>query len=390
MAWIILGMVAAIITSKIFYRTGKGLMFDILLGLSAQAIPMESKVTKCYEAREGLTKFKMLNLMVAAIAISMVLLVGTSLPSNAQQQETQQKQAGQQWNKKQPETQKQQKQAEQQLDEEQQAQQKEAQQQVNQQKAEQKHQNQAEQQLDKEQQAQQKEAQQQVNQQKAEQKQQIKQEKAERKQQRVEQRRLSQEQQQKLIDQQKQRLAQYRQELQEQERLAEQRKEQLQQQKRMAQYRFQQQYLEDMRQQQKRLQNKQNYNYNNDPYFFTAPNYRYSRNGRYYETNQYGADQLKQAVNYGYAQGYRAGQADREDGWGYNYKDSYAYQDANYGYSGMYMDQNEYNHYFREGFSRGYEDSYNSRYQYGSNSGGNYSILGTVMSQILNFQSLVI
>ena len=35
--------------------------------------------------------------------------------------------------------------------------------------------------------------------------------------------------------------------------------------------------------------------------------------GRYYETNQYGADLLRQAVNYGYDQGVRAGQADRQD-----------------------------------------------------------------------------
>ncbi|MEX0998778.1 MAG: hypothetical protein WD000_02290 [Thermodesulfobacteriota bacterium] len=347
MACIILGLVAGIIASKIFNRTGEGLMFDILLGLSAQGVPMESKVTKCYEVREGLTKFKMLNHMVVAIVISMVLLVGTSLPSNAQQQETQQKQV------------------EQQLDEEQQVQQKEAQKQIKQEKkAEQRQQKQAEQK-------------------------QVKQQKAEQKQQRVEQRRLSQEQQQKLINHQKELQAQYRNELQQQQRLEEQRIALLQKQKRMAQYRFQQQYSEDMRQQQKRFQNEQNYNYNNDPYFYTAPNYRYSRNGRYYETNQYGADLLKQAVNYGYAHGSRAGQADREDGWGYNYKGSYAYQDANYGYNGMYMDQNEYNHYFREGFRRGYEDSFNSRYQYGSNSGGNYSILGTIMSQILNFQSLV-
>ena len=73
---------------------------------------------------------------------------------------------------------------------------------------------------------------------------------------------------------------------------------------------------------------------------------------------------------------------------GSNYKDSYAYRDANYGYSGYYIDRSDYNHYFREGFRRGYEDGYNSRYRYGRNSGGNYSILDNVLSQILNFQTL--
>ncbi len=203
-----------------------------------------------------------------------------------------------------------------------------------------------------------------------------------------EQQTLSQQQQQQLINQQQQRLAQYRQKLQEQERLAEQRKEQLQQQQRLAQYRYQQQYLERLSQQQKSLPNEQNYNYNSDPYFNTAPSYRYSRSGRYYETNQYGANLLKQAITYGYEQGFRAGQADREDGWGYNYQDTYAYQDANYGYNGFYVDQNDYNYYYREGFSRGYDDGYNNRYQYGSYSNGNYSVQGAVMSQILNLQSL--
>jgi hypothetical protein len=141
-------------------------------------------------------------------------------------------------------------------------------------------------------------------------------------------------------------------------------------------------------QQRKSLPNEQNYNYNSDPYFNTAPSYRYSRSGRYYETNQYGANLLKQAVTYGYEQGFRAGQADREDGWGYNYQDTYAYQDANYGYNGFYVDQNDYNYYYREGFSRGYDDGYNNRYQYGSYSNGNYSVQGAVMSQILNLQSL--
>ena len=70
------------------------------------------------------------------------------------------------------------------------------------------------------------------------------------------------------------------------------------------------------------------------------------------------------------------------------YQSSYAYQDANYGYGGYYVDQDDYNYYFREGFRRGYEDGYNMRYQYGHNSNGAYIILGVVLSHILALQSL--
>ncbi|MEK6324519.1 MAG: hypothetical protein AABN33_22995 [Acidobacteriota bacterium] len=154
----------------------------------------------------------------------------------------------------------------------------------------------------------------------------------------------------------------------------------------MAQYRYQQQYL--LRLQQIRNENARSYNYNRNSYFYAAPNYRYSRGGSYYETNQYGANLLRQAVNYGYEQGFRSGQADRQDRWNSSYQDSFGYQDANYGYSGYYVDQNDYNYYFREGFRRGYEDGYDSRYQYGRYSNGKYAILGAVLSGILNLESL--
>jgi len=199
--------------------------------------------------------------------------------------------------------------------------------------------------------------------------------------------RLPQQRQQQLIVQQQQRLAQYRQYLDQQQHLAEQRTAQLQQERRMAQYRYQQQYFERLRLQQMRLQSEK-HDYSNDPYYYTAPSYRYQRGDSFYETNQYGADQLRLAANNGYEQGFRAGQADRQDRWRANYKDSYAYQDANYGYGGYYVSQDDYNYYFREGFRRGYEDGYNSRTQYGSQSNGSYSILSSILSQILNLQSL--
>jgi hypothetical protein len=206
-------------------------------------------------------------------------------------------------------------------------------------------------------------------------------------QQQKQQQRLSQQQQQKLISQQQQRVVQYRQHLEQQQSLAQQNAAQLQQQKRIAQYRFQEQYLDRVRQQQIHLRDDQ-FDYDRDPYFYTAPIYRYNRGGSYYETNEYGAKTLRQAVNYGYEEGFRAGKADRDDRWGSNYKDSYAYRDANYGYSGYYVDRSDYNYYFREGFRRGYEDGYNSRYQYGRFANGIYSILDTILLQILNFQAL--
>jgi len=199
--------------------------------------------------------------------------------------------------------------------------------------------------------------------------------------------RLSQQQQRQLIDQQQRRVAQYREHLEQQDRVAQQHSKVLLQDKRTAQYRFQEQYSQRIREQQARLRSER-YDYDRDPYFYTPPIYRYHRGDRYYETNEYGAKTLRQAVNYGYGEGYRAGQADRNDRWRGNYRDSYAYRDANYGYSGYDVDQNDYNYYFREGFGPGYEDGYNSRYRNGRVDNGSYSMLDTLLSQILSFQLL--
>ena len=156
----------------------------------------------------------------------------------------------------------------------------------------------------------------------------------------------------------------------------------------MAQYRNQEEYLEHQRQEQVFIQNGRHPDYDRDPYFYSAPIYRYQRGDRYYEINQYAADYLRQSVNYGYQEGFRAGRADREDRWGSNYQDSYGYQDANYGYNGYYVERDDYNYYFREGFRRGYEDGYSSRYQYGRYSNGSYSMLDVILSQVLGFQPL--
>src|SRR5262249_37875229 len=150
--------------------------------------------------------------------------------------------------------------------------------------------------------------------------------------------------------------------------------------------RYQQQYLAHLRDQEASLARLRSYDYSNDPYFYTAPSYRYSRSGRWYETNQYGADLLSQAVNYGYQQGYLAGQADRQDGYRFDYRNSYAYEDANYGYTGLYVDSTDYNYYFRQGCQRGYQDGYYSRFRYGQNANGTMGILANVLSAILNLQ----
>jgi TolA-binding protein len=190
--------------------------------------------------------------------------------------------------------------------------------------------------------------------------------------------RQEQERQQQRVQQ--QRLNQYSQQRRQLDRLAQQRETRLHQQRRQAHLRFQQQYLERLRQDQINLQNARSHEY-------SAPNYRYSRGGRYYQTNQYGVDLLRQGVNHGYERGVRAGQADREDRTRFSYKDSYAYQDASYGYNGYHVDLNEYRHYFREGFNRGYQDGYYSRSQYGSNSNGSLSLLGNILQQVFNVQS---
>ena len=202
--------------------------------------------------------------------------------------------------------------------------------------------------------------------------------------------RVPRERQLQLIERQRERSVQYRRHLSDQQRLARQRAQSLRLERRPAQYRYQQQYYQGLRRQNARLSNERNYNYNNDPYYYTASNYRYSRGGTYYETNRYGADLLKQAVNYGYDQGYRAGQADRQDRWSNgSYQDSFAYQDANYGYNGRYVDQDSYNHYFRTGFQRGYGDGYDNHNEYGHRSSkGGYVVLASVLAGIIAFEVL--
>jgi len=121
-------------------------------------------------------------------------------------------------------------------------------------------------------------------------------------------------------------------------------------------------------------------------YDYGTPSYCYYRDNRYFDVNQYGADLLRRAVNQGYDEGYRAGQADREDNWQFDSENCDAFSDATYGYDGYYVDVSEYQYYFREGFRRGYEDGYYGRYQYGLYSNGSYNILGDVLGLILDLR----
>jgi flagellar biosynthesis/type III secretory pathway protein FliH len=114
--------------------------------------------------------------------------------------------------------------------------------------------------------------------------------------------------------------------------------------------------------------------------------YRVYRNGQYYNTDNRGAELLRQAVRNGYEQGFRAGQTDRSSRRSSRWNSNSMYRSGNYGYQN-YVDSSQYQYYFRQGFEKGYADGYNSRQQYGSRSNnGTISILGNILSGILNIQ----
>ena len=197
---------------------------------------------------------------------------------------------------------------------------------------------------------------------------------------------VSPQEQQRRIAEEKSRQDDYRNKLDAQIRAAQAQQTQLQAQHHAAAVAQQQRYLETLQRQRQQVATDRDYAH--DPYVTTAPQFRYRFNGTVRETNQYGADLLRQAVNNGYQEGYNQGRADRSDRLGSNYKRAFAYQDANYGYTGAYIPQGDYNYYFREGFRRGYTDGYNSGHRYGSFSNGNASILGSVLSGILGLAAI--
>jgi hypothetical protein len=221
------------------------------------------------------------------------------------------------------------------------------------------------------------------------------QQKRQQEQRKAQQKRVSQQEQQERIRKQEQQLSVYKKNIALREELAERDAQILRQQKRIQHLRFQEQYEQRLRAQRAQL-NQARYDYYNDPFYYTAPNYRYRRDGRYYQTNQYGIKKLEQALRAGYNEGFKAGRADREDRWRYDYRSAFAYKDANYGYDGRYIAQDEYNHYFREGFQRGYDDGYYGRQKYGRKNDGEiidgvnneWLIAGGVIAAILGYQLL--
>ena len=191
----------------------------------------------------------------------------------------------------------------------------------------------------------------------------------------------SQEDQRRRMQDEQRRTDEYRRHLEEQVRAAQQQAAALQQSRRASHSRAQQEYAEQLQHQQEQLRAERRYD--NDPYVVAVPTYRYSYGGSYHETNQYGADLLRQAVNDGYRRGYRAGVADREDHWRADYTNSPEYREGTFGYNGSYVDLSDYQYYFRQGFQRGYQDGYYSRFRYGSESNGGASILASVLTGIL-------
>lgn len=195
--------------------------------------------------------------------------------------------------------------------------------------------------------------------------------------------RVPQEEQQQRQDEQRQRDDQYRQNLARQIQAAQQQRAQLQAQNRAAQAAQHDAYIRQLQQQQARIP--VNRNYDQDRYYSAPATVRYRLGGFNRETNEYGEQMLRQAVSYGYQQGYLAGRADRRDGVPSNYARLFAYQDANYGFTGEYIPQGDYNSFFRQGFIRGYEDGYGNAFRYGSFANGSATILGSVLSSILGF-----
>ena len=185
-------------------------------------------------------------------------------------------------------------------------------------------------------------------------------------------------------DQQQRQANDYRRHLDGQNSVAQRFTQRLREQNRNEQYRSQQRYYDRLNNQRRHFDNNR-HDYYRGSHIYSPIIYRYNRGGRYYYANRYQADLMRQAINYGYEEGYYAGRADRMDRWSYSFRDAYAYQDANYGYGGYYVDRGTYNYYFREGFRRGYDDGYYSRYRYGRNYNNGYSLNDSVFRLILNF-----
>lgn len=121
-----------------------------------------------------------------------------------------------------------------------------------------------------------------------------------------------------------------------------------------------------------------------------VPAYRYSYGGQWHSTSRYGADMLRDAVRRGYQEGLRAGRADRHRRWDRGYRDSRMWIDASYGYNNAYVRRADYQHYFRQGFDRGYQDGYYGRQRYGryDDRSDTAIIFTAVLAAILGLQAI--
>jgi hypothetical protein len=163
----------------------------------------------------------------------------------------------------------------------------------------------------------------------------------------------------------------------------------LQRQRRYAQDRYRQDYRNRLQERRRERSGWRPDDYASDGYFDAPASLRYAHDGRWYETNAYGADALRDAANSGYEEGFRSGQADREDGWSRGgYRDSFAYQDADQAYEGRSLAPAQHAHYFREGVRRGYEDGFDDSRRYGRTEDGHYLLLSTVLAGLLTFEPL--
>lgn len=124
--------------------------------------------------------------------------------------------------------------------------------------------------------------------------------------------------------------------------------------------------------------------------------YRVYRNGAYYQTDYRGIEVLRQAVNEGYRQGFRAGRSDRGGNVRFSWTNSGVYRSGTYGYQNQgNVSRSQYQYYFQQGYQRGYQDgsnsryenNYNGQYEYGYYENGSVNILSTILNTVLNIRS---
>jgi len=120
------------------------------------------------------------------------------------------------------------------------------------------------------------------------------------------------------------------------------------------------------------------YGYNN------ANEYRYRMGNSVRVTNSAGAQLLQRAVDEGYRQGWQSGQVAAHQRRGFSPTHERLYRDGTVGYSNL-IPRDDYRNFFREGFTRGYEDGYYNQNRYGTYSNGRASILGNILGSILGF-----